>query len=235
MIRLSGVRRTGRQSLIQLPRRFRLKEPFSALSHLIGAGLSLVALVTLLLLAWGRPWHTVSFALYGASLILLYTASTLYHALPLPPHGTLRLQRFDHCTIYLLIAGTYTPVCLIVLRGAWGWGLLGLIYGLAGVGIVTRLLWKRSPSGLRLALYLVMGWAALGALGPLRSALPPVALAWLLAGGLLYTVGTVFYATNRPRWGAGRFTGHDLWHLFVLGGSVCHFQMIYRYVALINP
>jgi hemolysin III len=208
-----------------------LKEPFCGLSHLVGVVLSGIALVVLLLLAWGRPWHLVSFAIYGASLIVLYTASTLYHSLPVAARHADRLRRFDHIAIFLLIAGTYVPMCLVTLRGPWGWSLLAAECGMAAIGIAAVLFWANGPDWLRVALYLCMGWLAVIALAPLREALPAAALAWLLGGGVVYTAGTVILATDYPHLRPGKFTAHDLWHLFVLGGSACHFVLMLLYVA----
>src|SRR5688500_6752822 len=148
-------------------RSIRLKDPFSGVSHLCGALLGIAALVALLVLARGKPWHLSAFAIYGASLIVLYTASALYHLLPVPPQCTRRLQIFDHVGIYLMIAGTYTPVCLIPLRGGWGWSLFGVVWGIAVAGIAIRLGWRTAPRWLGLSLYLVMGWLALVAIAPL--------------------------------------------------------------------
>lgn len=214
------------------PRRFWIKEPFSSLSHFVGIGLSVAALIVLLVLAGNRPWHLVSFAIYGASLIVLYTASTLYHTLRVAPRHVDRLMRFDHIAIFLLIAGTYAPVCLISLRQSpWGWSLFGIEYGLAALGITASIFWKRAPDALRVALYIIMGWIAVAAMHPLRQALPPAAVHWLFAGGIVYSLGTIVFATDRPHLWPGKFSAHDLWHLFVLGGSVCHFMLMLQLAA----
>ena len=209
-----------------------IKEPFCGLSHFIGIGLSIGALVVLLILARGRPWHVVSFAIYGGSLVILYTASTLYHSLPVTERHVYWLMRFDHCAIFLLIAGSYTPVYLISLRGAWGWSLLGIEYGMAALGVASSIFWKNSPEWLRVTLCICMGWLALIAIAPLRAALPPAALAWLIGGGIVYSIGTVIFAIDRPHLWPGKFTAHDLWHIFVLGGTICHFIVVLRFIAL---
>jgi len=185
----------------------------------------------LLYLAAGRPRHVVGLTLYGAGLIALYTASALYHSLHVAPRVAALLQRLDHGAIFLLIAGTYAPVCLVTLHGTLGWSLLAAEYTLALVGVVMVLCRLRLPTVLRVALYLIMGWLALAALGPLSAALPPAGLAWLFAGGVLYTLGTVIFATDRPHLWPGRFSAHDLWHVFVLGGSLCHYILMARFVA----
>jgi hemolysin III len=215
-------------------RRFRLREPFSGLSHLAGALLGIAALVVLVTLARGKPWHESGFAIYGATLIILYMASALYHLLPVGEAHLKRLQIFDHVGIYLLIAGTYTPICLVPLRGGWGWSLFGVVWALALLGSVIEIGWRAAPRWLGLVLYLIMGWLAAFAMGPLARALPAAALAWLVAGGLVYTVGAVIFALERPRLWPGIFGAHDLWHIFVLGGSACHFVLMLRFVAPIR-
>lgn len=204
----------------------KIKEPFCGISHGIGVALSVGALATLLVMARGQFWATLAFAIYGASLILLYTASTLYHSLPVSPRVEAWLQRFDHCAIYLLIAGSYTPICLLGLKGVWGWSLLGTIWGLAIVGIGCSLLWHRAPDWWRVTLYLLMGWMVLIAIVPLHAAMPPAAFWWLIAGGVVYSVGAGIFATDKPHLWPGKFSAHDLWHIFVLGGSACQFFAI---------
>jgi hemolysin III len=201
------------------------------LSHLAGVILSVVGLVVLLVAAQGRLWHMTGFLLYGVSLIVLYTASTLYHSLHGDKERIARLRRFDYIAIFLLIAGTYAPLCLIPLRGPWGWGLLITEYSLAAIGIAHTLLWKKSPSWPRITVYVLMGWLTVIATGQLHATLPFMALVWLFAGGALYSVGTVVWALDRPHLLPGRFTAHDLWHIFVLGGSLCHFVLMLCYVA----
>jgi hemolysin III len=212
-------------------KQFRIKEPFCGLSHFVGVIFSLVGMVALLVLANGRPWHVVSFSIYGASLILLYTASTLYHSLPVGPHHVVRLRRFDYSAIFLLIAGTYVPLCLGPLRGPWGWSLLVAEYGMALLGIGAVLVRQRLPDRVRMLLYFCMGYLVFIALGPLRQVLPPAALAWLFGGGVAYTLGAIILGADRPHLWPGKFSAHDLWHLFVLGGSACHFVLILRFVA----
>lgn len=203
----------------------RFEELANSLTHGIGAGLALAALAILVTFSGlsGDAWRVVSFAIYGACLVLLYLASTFYHAF-----GSPRLKRlfrvFDHAAIFLLIAGTYTPVALVSLRGGWGWTLFGLIWGLAIAGIVLEVFFIDRLRWLTLATYLGMGWLVVIAAGPLVEALPFGALAWLAAGGLSYTGGVVFYLWKRLPF------HHAIWHLFVLGGSVCHFFAFLLYV-----
>jgi hemolysin III len=213
------------------PNRFPLREPFSGLSHLGGAVLSVAGLVVLLVMAKGRPWHATAFSVYGTSLILLYLASALYHLLPVGPEKIRKLLVLDQSAIYVLIAGTYTPICLVNLRGPWGWSLFGVIWGIAVTGIVLRCAWESAPRWLCFVLYLLMGWLCVTAAGPLSEALRGPGVALLFAGGLLYTVGAVVFATKWPRLWPGRFGSHDLWHVFVLGGSACHWALMLLYVA----
>lgn len=210
-----------------------LKDPFSALSHLAGALLSALGLALLVggAAREASAWHVVSFAVYGAALVLLYTSSGLYHALRLGERGTRRMRRLDHIMIYLLIAGTYTPVCLVPLRGAWGYGLLATVWGLALAGALCKLWWLQAPRWLSTALYLGLGWLALTAIYPLAMTLPWGGLAWLGLGGLCYSLGAVVYALQRPDPWPGRFGFHEIWHLMVMAGSFCHFWLMYAYVS----
>ena len=218
-----------------LRRAIAIKDPFCGASHLLGAAVSLVGLVVLLLAADGRPRHLVGFGIYGLSLVLLYTASGLAHSLTCSPAGEARLQRLDFAAIFLLIAGTYTPICLVNLRGPWGWFLLSAEWILAAVGIFAVYRARADESvragRLQLATYLVMGWLVLLAVPPVLRALPAGGVAWLAAGGVVYSAGAVIYATNRPRLWPGRFGAHDLWHCMVLLGSACHFVVMLGYVA----
>lgn len=229
--RLNESNSAAPQSSYRQFRRLPVREPFNGLSHLVGALVSLAGLFLLLVVANGKPWHLTGFAIYGASLVLLYTASTLHHSLQVTPRGGQRLHMFDQVAIYLLIAGTYTPLCLVTLRGPWGWSLLGLVWAVGLIGITLRVAWAKSPVWLPVALYLVMGWLSLLVIKPLSSTLPPAAMSWLIAGGVVYTLGAAIFATERPRLWPGVFSAHELWHCFVLGGSTCHFVLMFCYVA----
>lgn len=201
-------------------------ERFNGISHLMGSVLALAGTVVLVVLAARQadPWKIVSFSLYGTSLILLYTFSTLYHSLRHRAKAVFR--RLDHLAIYLLIAGSYTPFALVTLRGGWGWSLFGTVWGLAVAGMALEFLPRRGARILPVVIYLLMGWLALIALKPLLQALPLHGFLWLLAGGLCYTLGVIFYGLD-----ARLKHAHGVWHLFVLGGSVCHYAAIYFYVA----
>lgn len=201
-------------------------ERFNSISHLVGAGLAVVGSVVLIVLAslQGDPWKIVSFSIYGAMLTALYIFSTLYHSVRGRAKAVLR--KFDHCSIYLLIAGSYTPFALVTLRGAWGWSLFGVIWGLALLGIAQEIWLAKGARVLSLIIYVLMGWLALVAVLPLWRALTPSGFAWLAAGGASYTLGIIFYATDHKL-----RHGHGVWHLFVLGGSICHFFAVLLYVA----
>ena len=204
-----------------------LKHPFSGLSHAAGAVLAIAGLVFLIIQSHGDPWRITSFAVYGATLILLYVASALYHLLPVGPRATDALFGLDRAAIYALIAGTYTPVCLLALPGAWGWSLFGVVWGLAITGILIDVISRRrTPDWLQALLYLATGWLALVAIGPLLRSLPWPALACLAGGSLVYTVGAVICVRERPHLRPGVFGAHDLWHVLVLAGSACHFALM---------
>ena len=202
-------------------------ERFNSISHLVGALLAMAGTAVLITIAarLGDPWKVVAFSIYGAMLVLLYAASTAYHSVRARRPKAV-LQKIDHCSIYLLIAGSYTPFALVSLRGAWGWSLLGVVWGLAALGVVQEIWLARGARILSLVLYVAMGWLALVAVVPLWRALSPAGFAWLAAGGAAYTLGVVFYAADHriPH-------GHGLWHLFVLVGSACHFTTVLVYVA----
>jgi len=200
-------------------------EKFNAVSHLVGAVLALAGAVVLVVLAAldGDPWKVVSVSIYGATLVLLYSVSTLYHSLRGRAKGI--MQKMDHQSIYLLIAGSYTPFCLVTLRGPWGWSLLGVVWGLAAIGSLQELRPRNEARVLSVVIYVVMGWVILVALVPLLRALGPEGFAWVAAGGLFYTFGIVFYALDT------RLThAHGVWHLFVIAGSATQYVAILRHV-----
>jgi hemolysin III len=200
-------------------------EKLNAITHLVAALLALVGSTVLVTLAavGADPWKVVSITLYGVTLVLLYSFSTLYHSL----RGQAKsiLQKLDHHSIYLLIAGSYTPFCLVTLRGPWGWSLFGVVWTLALLGIAQELRPRTGARLLSLAIYVVMGWVALVALVPLLKALGTAGFAWVAAGGVFYTVGIVFYLLDTRLRHA-----HGMWHLFVMAGSAAHFFAIALYV-----
>ncbi|MDR3688427.1 MAG: hemolysin III family protein [Fimbriimonas sp.] len=201
----------------------RLKDPFSAISHYVGATLAVIGLVYLLFLAWRHSLGMVVFTVYGLCLTWLYVASSVYHSVN--SRGKW-LQRLDHMAIYLVIAGTYTPLCLLAVRGTTGYAMLAAEWTMALIGILANVLFGGGPKWLRLVLYLAMGWLIVIDIPGFLQVLPTSALWWMLAGGLAYTGGTIIYATNRPKLWPGIFGAHDLWHLFVLGGSACHYVLM---------
>lgn len=202
-------------------------ERFNSITHLVGAVMSVVGLATLVTMGalQGDAYKVVSFGVYGAMLCVLYAISTLYHSVRRPRLKAV-LQKCDHSAIYLLIAGSYTPFTLVTLRGPWGWSLFGVSWGLAVLGIVQELTLGRRTRVVSMVLYVVMGWLALVAVRPLIHELPAVGTAWLVAGGVIYSVGIYFFVNDeRIR------HGHGIWHLFVLAGSLCQFVSVAFYVA----
>jgi hemolysin III len=202
----------------------------SGLLHLAALAFAMPAAIYLIVQAVGKPWHVCAFAIYGASLMTLFGASALYHLLPVNARHQEILRRLDHSGIHLLIAGTYTPICLVALRGGWGWSLFGVIWGLAITGIVLETAWQKGARVVGLLLYVLMGWLALLAIGPLLRTLSVAGFGWLLAGGVVYSIGAIVYARERPRLWPGVFGAHDLWHLFVIAGVACHFVLMQRFV-----
>jgi hemolysin III len=202
------------------------EELWNAITHGLGAVAALAGGVMLVSLAalYGDAWQLVGAAVYAVSLVLLFTASTLYHSIH---HHEIKrkLKTFDHCAIFLLIAGTYTPFTLVALRGGWGWSLFGVIWALAVAGVVFKLFFTGRFERTSLTIYIAMGWLVVFAAVPLVRALPASTLLLLLAGGLAYTLGTIFYASKRIPY------AHAIWHVFVLLGSVCHFAAVYSHVV----
>lgn len=213
----------------------RCKDPFSGLSHLGGALLSIVGLVVLLRYAirFATLKHIVTFAIFGAALVLLYSASAVYHLLRVPEKVNDWLRRIDHMMIYVLIAGTYTPVCLIGLTGAWGLNMLITVWALAAAGIIMTVVWFGAPRWLTTAIYLLMGWLVVFAFYPLIYSLPVGGITWLAIGGLLYTVGAVVYGCKWPKINSQWFGFHEIFHLFVIAGSMGHFWLMFKYIMYI--
>lgn len=206
------------------------KDPVSGLTHLASAFAALIGLLVL----WGfspsagptRPGVVI----YGATLVLLFLASAAYHLIKTSPARELWLRRLDHTAIFLLIAGTYTPVCLIVLTGGWRWGMLITIWALAAIGILFKLFFIKAPRWISVIIYVTMGWLGVIGVAQLLQALPIAAMGWLLAGGLLYTGGAVIYGLKRPNLLPGVFGFHEIWHLFVTAASAAHYVFMLGYV-----
>jgi hemolysin III len=208
----------------------RIREPFNGVSHLVG--LVLACAGSWALLRWANgPWETAAFTIYGGTLILLYGISFLYHSLPVAGLSLKALRTLDHIAIYFLIAGTYTPVALITLHNPLGWSLLAAVWLIALAGIPFKLFYLDAPVWLSTGIYLAMGYLALVAIGPLVQAVSLTGLLWLVAGGLAYTVGAVIYSNRRPDPFPGRFGHHEIWHLFVMAGSACHFAFMAYHVV----
>jgi hemolysin III len=202
------------------------EEVASVVTHAVGVVFSVGALVTMLVLSDGELLKVVSAVVFGVALILLYSSSTLYHFFT-SARWKSRFQSIDHACIYLLIAGSYTPVTLIALRGSTGWWLFGIVWALAICGVLIKTFWKgKKDHWISTALYLAMGWLILFAFGPLVRALPMAGVWWLVAGGFTYSLGIVFYTWQRLPF------NHAIWHLFVMGGSACHVFAVVRYVLV---
>jgi len=201
-------------------------ERFNSISHLIGAIGSMIGLVFLVVMAsrQGDPWKIVSFSIYGFTLLMLYVSSTLYHSML--GKAKIIFRKLDHSAIYLLIAGTYTPFTLVMLRGEWGWSIFGIVWGLAILGITLESPPQKGRRILPVFIYLFMGWMVLIAFKPLLNVFPPAGLILLMAGGIFYTTGIIFYAL-----GSKIPYFHGIWHLFVLTGSACHYFSVLFYVS----
>ena len=212
-----------------------IKDPGSAITHFIGMLMAIFAAIPLLLKAAREPSkiYIIAIAVYAASLILLYAASTTYHTFDKSRKVNTILKKIDHMMIFILIAGTYTPVCLIVLGNRSGYRMLSLVWGIAIVGIIINALWINCPKWFSSVIYIAMGWVCVMAIRQIVAALTPAAFAWLLAGGIIYTIGGVIYALKLPIFNSKHknFGSHEIFHLFVMGGSFCHYMMMYGYVA----
>ncbi len=209
-----------------------IREPINTLTHGAGALLAVIGLIVLIYEAIqsGSVSHLIAFSIFGLSMILLYTASSLYHALPVKKKTLELLQKLDHSMIYVLIAGTYTPICLLVLEGGWKWGLFTTIWGLTIVGIIKKFLWMNAPRWLSTSFYLGMGWLAVITFPTLMEKLPMAFLVWIGVGGLAYTLGAVIYGIKKPNPIPNWFGHHEIWHLFVMAGTFSHFWAIYYYL-----
>jgi len=209
----------------------KLREPVNGLTHLGAAIAAGIGLIVLLIVGWGNVGKTISLTIYGTSLILLFTASATYHLVRAKPGILNFLRKMDHSAIYLLIAGTYTPFCFNLFTGFWQWGMLALIWSLALIGVAVKLLWINTPRWLYTGVYIAMGWLAIFGAKELLSTLPPGAIAWLLLGGITFTVGAVIYATKSFNFFPGIFGFHEVWHIFVILGASAHFIGVLVYIA----
>ena len=207
------------------------RNPVSGLTHL-GAGIAAaIGLAVLLIIGRKDITKEIVLAIYGISLILMFTASAIYHLVKAPPQTIKVLRKLDHAAIYLLIAGTYTPICLYFFHGFWQWGMVGMIWAMAVAGIVIKIFIINAPRMLSTGIYLLMGWLALAAIKEIFTAMPVGALIWLLAGGLFFTLGAVVYIAKKPDFFPEVFGFHEVWHIFVILGCLCHFVTIAAFVA----
>lgn len=212
-----------------------LKDPGSSITHFIGMLMAMFAAIPLLIKASQNPdpIHTVSLTIFIGSMILLYAASTTYHALDLSEQTNRLLKKLDHMMIFILIAGSYTPICVIALEKNVGYKLLALVWGIAIAGILVKALWINCPKWFSSVLYIAMGWVCVLAFTQILNALSRPAFLWLLAGGIIYTIGGIIYALKLPIFNSRHksFGSHEIFHLFVMGGSICHFILMYFFVA----
>jgi hemolysin III len=217
-------------------KKVKAKDPGSAITHFIGSLMAVFAATPLLIKAAGQPSsvHIVSLGIFILSMILLYVASTVYHTFGRTVKVHRRLKKFDHMMIYVLIAGTYTPICVIALGGRTGITLLALIWCLAALGIMVTGFWVHCPKWFSSVVYIAMGWTCVLAFTQLINALPDAAFLWLLAGGIIYTAGGIIYALKLPIFNSRHkyFGSHEIFHLFVMGGSFCHFMLMYLYISV---
>lgn len=212
-----------------------IREPGSAITHFIGVVLSVLATTPLLIKVAVNDDHTafIAMAVFMCSMVALYSASTIYHSVTVRDRVLRVFRKLDHMMIFVLIAGSYTPICLIVLGGRSGYTLLAVVWGIALVGMTIKACWITCPKWFSSVIYIAMGWICLAVFGTLWNTLPHSAFLWLLVGGLIYTVGGVIYALKLPLFNSKHqnFGSHEIFHLFVLGGSICHFIFMYLYVA----
>lgn len=211
----------------------KFRDPVSGLIHFFSAVLALVGLVLLLVLTRGEGLKQLSMAVYSVSLVTLFSASAAYHLANPSERLLLKLRKFDHSAIYVLIAGTYTPICINFFGGWLRWGFLALVWGIALAGVIVKLFIINTPRWVTAGIYLVMGWMAVLVIKPMLQSMPAAALWWMLAGGLTYSIGAVIYITKKLDFLPGIFGFHEVWHVFVSLAALCHFVMIYKYVALL--
>lgn len=209
----------------------KLREPVNGLTHFFAAIVAAIGLIVLIILGWNSLVKEISLSIYGASLILLFAASATYHMVKAGPKIIAILRKLDHAAIFLLIAGTYTPFAAVAFTGFWKWGLLAIIWSLAVIGIVVKMFIMNAPRWLTAGVYIMMGWLSIAAVGEMLRVLPVGALAWLVIGGVIYTVGAIIYITKTLDFFPGKFGFHEVWHIFVILGALAHFIAIAVYIA----
>jgi hemolysin III len=204
----------------------KLREPVNSLTHWVGAALALVGLIALLIVGWSTPTKAISLAVYGVSLIAMFSASAMYHMVRVKDKALEIFRKIDHSAIYLLIAGTYTPFCVNAFEGFWKWGMLSIIWSLALIGIIVKVFYIRAPRWLNAGIYVLMGWLAVGASGQMLSLLPAWVFGWLITGGVIYTLGAIVYITKIFNFKPGVFGFHEMWHIFVMLAAAAHFVAV---------
>jgi len=204
----------------------KFREPVNGFTHLGGAIAALIGQIALLTIAWNGALKVASVLIYGTSLILLFSASATYHLVQAGPKRIQILRKLDHSAIFLLIAGTYTPICLNAFTGFFRWGLLAIVWSIALIGILIKVFYINSPRWLSAGVYVLMGWLSISAAGQMLNSLSSVTLTWLIIGGIVYTLGAVVYATKIFNFSPGKFGYHEVWHIFVLAGAAAHFIAI---------
>jgi hemolysin III len=204
----------------------KLREPVNSLTHWGATLLALAGLIALLIVSWSTPAKVISLIIYGLSLIFLFSASATYHMVQVKEKALEIFRKIDHAAIYFLIAGTYTPFCVNAFAGFWKWGLLSIIWSLALIGIIVKVFYIRAPRWLNAGIYLVMGWLSIAALGQMLAVLPIGVLGWLLAGGVIYTLGAIVYVTKIFNFVPGVFGFHEVWHIFVMLAAAAHFVAV---------
>jgi hemolysin III len=209
----------------------KLREPVNGLTHFFAALVSALGLILLIALGWHSLIKEISLSVYGLSLILLFAASATYHMVKANPAIIAVLRKLDHSAIFLLIAGTYTPFCVLMFTGFWKWGLLGIIWLLAFIGIAVKMITVNAPRWLHASIYIAMGWLCMAAIGEMVRVLPQGAIIWLIIGGVVYTLGAIIYITKTLDFWPGKFGFHEVWHIFVILGALAHFIAIAAYIA----
>ncbi|MHB8134653.1 MAG: PAQR family membrane homeostasis protein TrhA [Anaerolineaceae bacterium] len=209
-----------------------IREPFNAISHFLAAIAALIGTFYLLIFNWGHPKIWSAFLVYGISVILLFTSSALYHYSNVDDKKLIKLRKLDHSAIYLLIAGSYTPICVYFFSGFWQWGLLAIIWSLAIIGIVVKLFIIQAPRWVTAGVYLIMGWLCVIGFNEILTRMPLGAIIWLAVGGLFYTLGAIIYITKRINIIPGVLGFHEIWHIFVILGALSHFILMIRFI---NP
>ncbi len=204
----------------------KLREPVNSLTHWGGAVLALVGLIALLIVGWSTPAKIISLAIYGVSLIFLFSASATYHMVRVKDKALEIFRKIDHSAIFVLIAGTYTPFCVNAFEGFWKWGMLSIIWSLALIGILVKIFYIGAPRWLNAVIYVVMGWFSVAAAGQMLATLPVWVFTWLIIGGVIYTLGAIVYATKIFNFKPGVFGFHEVWHIFVLLAAAAHYVAV---------